>query len=188
MNHLIFKNRFTYTRTRPDTWPSLACGWAGAVMLKNRGKSVFFTKASRTNGLTDRRTNGRTHPRAYKHLKTRLIKKKIPQQVAEIAFKLSQWRRSSTKKERTWESISTSPTETFSTRTNLSITSPRPKWTDPVIICSIVFSFWRSVFSRVHATLLVTMSVGLSVYLSLTLPLQMAFYAFLSNYKSLWAN
>ena len=31
-------------QTRPDTRPSIACGWAGAAMPKNRRKNLFFTK------------------------------------------------------------------------------------------------------------------------------------------------
>ena len=37
--------------TRPDTRPSVAYGWAGAVMLKNRGKSYFHESV--TDGWTD---------------------------------------------------------------------------------------------------------------------------------------
>ena len=43
-------------KTRPDTRPSVAYIWAGAVVLKNRRKSYF--QESVTNGPTDRRTNG----------------------------------------------------------------------------------------------------------------------------------
>ena len=44
--------------TRLDTRPSVACGWAGAVMLKNRRKSC----TKKNGGPKDRRTDGRTHP------------------------------------------------------------------------------------------------------------------------------
>ena len=39
---------------QPDTRPSVACGWAGAVMLKNREK--------KNGGPTDRPTGQGTHP------------------------------------------------------------------------------------------------------------------------------
>ena len=39
-------------KTRPDTWPSVAHGWAGAVMLKNWRKSYFYES------VTDGPTNG----------------------------------------------------------------------------------------------------------------------------------
>ena len=42
-------------RTRPDTRPSVTCGWAGAVMPKNRRKSYFLWKRD---GPTDQRTDG----------------------------------------------------------------------------------------------------------------------------------
>ena len=54
--------------TRPDTRPSVACGWAGAVMPKNRRKSDFLRKRDgptdrRTDGPTDQRTDGPTDRR-----------------------------------------------------------------------------------------------------------------------------
>ena len=45
-------------KTRPDTRPSVAYGWAGAVMLKNRRKRYFYESV--TDGRTDGRTNGPT--------------------------------------------------------------------------------------------------------------------------------
>ena len=45
-------------KTRPDTRPSVACGWAGAVMLKNRRKIYFYE--SIMDGPMDRRTDGWT--------------------------------------------------------------------------------------------------------------------------------
>ena len=44
--------------TRPDTRPSVAHGWAGAVMLKNRYRKK--TGDRRTDRPTDRPTDGRT--------------------------------------------------------------------------------------------------------------------------------
>ena len=48
--------------TRPDTRPSVACGWAGAVMLKNRRKSNFYQIGTDqwTNEPIDQRTDGPT--------------------------------------------------------------------------------------------------------------------------------
>ena len=43
------------TLTRTDTRPSVACGWAEAVLLKNLYENV-------TDGPTGRRTDRRTHP------------------------------------------------------------------------------------------------------------------------------
>ena len=47
-------------KTRPDTRPSVACGWAEAVMLKNWQKRYFYE--SIMDGPMDRRTDGWTHP------------------------------------------------------------------------------------------------------------------------------
>ena len=54
---MLYMNR---VGTRPDTRPSVAYGWAGAVMLKNRRKSYFYESV--TNGPTDEPMVGRTHP------------------------------------------------------------------------------------------------------------------------------
>ena len=53
-----------FAKTRPDTRPSVAHGWAGAVMLKNcyRKKTGNRPTDRQTERPTDRPTDGRTHP------------------------------------------------------------------------------------------------------------------------------
>ena len=54
-------------KTRPDTQPSVADGWAGAEMqlsaTKNVLKRLFFHFSTRADGPTDQRTDGPTDGR-----------------------------------------------------------------------------------------------------------------------------
>ena len=56
--------------TRPDTWPLVAYGWAGAIMLKNRRKSYLYE--SMTDGRTDQRADQWMDTSSYRVASTRL--------------------------------------------------------------------------------------------------------------------
>ena len=68
-----FRDVWTHLKTRPDTRPSVAYGWAWAVMLKNQRKRYFYESV--TNGRTDGLTDGPKMTKKAKKAKKQESKK-----------------------------------------------------------------------------------------------------------------